>query len=466
MQNKLQKQGEKISFRISKWFLDFPARISIIAFMLLIAAGTLLLMLPLSAAGSRMTFTDALFTATSATCVTGLAVADTGTFFSPFGQAVILLLIQSGGLGIMTISTLVLMIAGKRPGFTGRILIRDTFTHRKELRPAEIIRNVILFALLLELFGALILFFCFLPEKGPSLSLYYSLFHSVSAFCNAGFSLFSDSLMQYRENWTVNLTVSFLIITGGIGFLVIAEIRSAFPFHRSSWRRLSLHSKLVLSSTFILLSISTLLFLFMEWGNTLAPLSFPGRFLASFFQAVSTRTAGFNTLPFDALANETLFFIILLMFIGACPGSCAGGVKTTTFSTLLLLGISRMRGYDYPRIFSRTIPASSVSKAVNTVMLSMFFITLGLMLLMMTELGNISHQASRGKFLEYFFETVSAFGTVGLSTGVTGELSVYGKLIITALMFVGRLGPLVIGIAISRRQNNLYYYAEEDIMIG
>ena len=451
---------------LSRWFLEFPARISAMGFLLLISIGTFLLMLPVSSTGEGMGFTDAMFTATSAACVTGLAVADTGTFFSPFGQIVILMLIQAGGLGIMTLSTLVLLIAGKRPGMRDRIVIQDTFTHRKEQGPAEIIRDVMVFALILEVIGTIILFFCFLPENSTGRAVWLSLFHAVSAFCNAGFSLFSDSLVQYREHWALNLTICFLIITGGIGFLVLSELRHHIPFKKDTWKHLSLHSKLALSSTAVLLTGGTLLIMLMEWRNTLAPLSVPGRFLAAFFQSVSARTAGFNTLPVEALANESLFLIILLMFIGACPGSCAGGVKTTTVSTLALMGFSRFRGYEYPQIFHRTIPGSAVWKAVNLVILGMIFITGAIMLLMMTELGDISHMESRGKFLEYFFETVSAFGTAGLSTGVTGGLSLPGKLIITALMFVGRLGPLVIGIAISRKQSSLYYYAEEDIMIG
>ncbi|MGE0082988.1 MAG: TrkH family potassium uptake protein [Desulfococcaceae bacterium] len=460
--NYLKKSTE----RLSRWFLEFPARISIGGFILLISIGTFLLMLPISSAGVRMGFTDAMFTAASAACVTGLAVADTGTFFSPFGQTVILILIQAGGLGIMTLSTLILLIAGKRPGMTDRLVIQDTFTHRKEQGAAEIIRDVMVFALIPELIGVIILFFCFLPGNSAGRAVWLSVFHSVSAFCNAGFSLFSDSLVQYREDWMINLTVCFLIITGGIGFLVLSELRRLVPFKKDTWHQLSLHSKLALSTTAVLLAVSTLLILMMEWRNTLAPLSVPGRFLSAFFQAVSARTAGFNSLPVEALADETLFLVIMLMFIGACPGSCAGGVKTTTFSTLVLLGFSRIRGYDYPQIFRRTIPVSAVWKAVSLVILSMMLISGAVMLLMITELGDISHLKSKGKFLEYLFEVVSAFGTVGLSTGVTGGLSVPGKLIITVLMFVGRLGPLVIGIAISRKRVSLYHHAEEDIMIG
>ncbi|WP_124330998.1 TrkH family potassium uptake protein [Desulfonema ishimotonii] len=457
---------KRLRARISKWFLEFPGRSSVIGFSLLIATGTALLMLPAASAGPPVKFIDALFTATSASCVTGLVVMDTGTALTPWGQGVILLLIQIGGLGIMTISTLFLMLAGKRPGMMERMAIRDTFTHQKDRKAADILREVMLFAFSIEAAGALILFFCFLPDNSPGRALYTGVFHAISAFCNAGFSLFADSLTGYRESWVINLTVSFLIITGGVGFLVLSELRGHLRFSRRTWSRLSLHSKLALSSTLMLLGVSTLLFLFMEWDNTLTPLSVPGRILAAFFQAVSARTAGFNTLAFEHMANETLFLIIVMMFIGACPGSCGGGVKTTTIFSLTLLGLSRFQGHDRPRIFRRSIPEASVWRAVNVVMISSLVIVLALMLLLISELGNVSHLQSRGKFLEFFFEVVSAFGTVGLSTGVTAGLSLPGKLIITAVMFIGRLGPLVIGIAFSRRRRIRYHYAEEQIMIG
>jgi trk system potassium uptake protein TrkH len=260
--------------------------------------------------------------------------------------------------------------------------------------------------------------------------------------------------------------VCFLIISGGIGFLVLSELRNQFPFNRRTWSRLTLHSKLVLSTTAILLVLSTLMIFFMEWGNTLAPLSISERFLASFFQAVSARTAGFNTLAIGDLANETLFFIIMLMFIGASPGSCAGGVKTTTVTSLFALGLSRLRGHERPQLFRRTIAEASLGKAVSIVMVSSLVVVAGTLAVLMTELGEVAHSLTRGKFLELLFEVVSAFGTVGLSTGVTAGLTVAGKLIITCVMFVGRLGPLVLAVAVSRRGAPRYFYAEESIMIG
>jgi trk system potassium uptake protein TrkH len=297
-------------------------------------------------------------------------------------------------------------------------------------------------------------------------ALFLSIFHSISAFCNAGFSVFSDSFIGYQGNWALNLVLCFLIISGGIGFLVLSELKLKFSFKRRSWSHLSLHSKLVLSTTAVLLVASTLLIITMEWHNTLSPLSVKSRFLSAFFQAVTSRTAGFNTLSIGNMANETLFFIILLMFIGASPGSCGGGIKTTSLATLVVLGTSRFRGHERPQLFNRTISDVSIGKAISVIMLSMIVICAGTMLLLMTEIGKVSHPQSRGKFLELLFEVVSAFGTVGLSTGITSELSVMGKIILSGIMFVGRLGPLVIGVAVSRGVVSRYHYAEETIMVG
>ncbi len=439
---------------------------SILGFILLIGVGTALLMLPAAAKTASLGFVDALFTATSAGCVTGLVVVDTGTRFSLFGQIVILTLIQAGGLGIMTLSTLFLFIAGRKPGMMERQVIQDTFTHQGTVPPSTIVREVIIFACVIEAVGASVLFVRFLMDAKPAEAFYLAVFHAVSAFCNAGFSPFSDSLSAYRSDWILNLTVCFLIITGGIGFFVLSELKRNFRFSRRTWSRLSLHTKLAILSTLVLLFTGTVFILFMEWPNALAELPVPDRFLAAFFQSVTTRTAGFNTLPISQLANETLFLFIVLMFIGACPGSCAGGVKTTTFSTLMLMGFSRLRGHDRPRIFYRTISSGSLARAINVVMISMVVIVAATMLLLMTELRYLSHLESRGKFLELFFEVVSAFGTVGLSAGNTAGLSMPGKLIITAVMFIGRLGPLVIGVAISRQRSSRFHYAEENIMVG
>ncbi|MCD6560816.1 MAG: hypothetical protein J7L16_03540 [Deltaproteobacteria bacterium] len=453
--------------QIQRFLFKTPARISVIGFGILIAVGTGLLMLPSASTIKSPGFINALFTSVSACCVTGLVVVNTGSTFSTFGQVVILGLIQAGGLGIMTISTLALMIGGRRPSLSERVVIQDTFTNSGERNLSFILRNVILFTFVIEGVGALLMFFRFLPGRTVCNALFISIFHSISAFCNAGFSLFPDSLIAFREDWILNLVICFLIICGGIGFLVLLELKHNFPFKRSSWSRLSLHSKLVISTTSILLVTGSLLIMLMEWHNTLSPLTIPGRFLASFFQAVSARTAGFNTLPVGKMADETLFLLALLMFIGASPGSCGGGIKTTTLAALISLGVSRLRGREHTQIFHRTISNASLGKAISMVIISIALIAIFVMSILTTELGQISHLQSRGKFLELFFEIISAFGTAGLSTGVTGGLSLPGKLIVIAVMFIGRLGPLVIAIAISRlRETPHFYYAKENIMIG
>ncbi|MCJ7830140.1 MAG: TrkH family potassium uptake protein, partial [Desulfobacterales bacterium] len=423
---------------------------SVLGFAALIAVGTLLLMLPAASTTQALAFVDALFTATSASCVTGLVVVDTGQALSRFGQIVVLTLIQIGGLGIMTISTLFLLIAGRRPSLAERMVITDTFTHSGERNIRSLLRDVIIFTFAIEAIGGALLFAGFFPGRDPTDALYLALFHSISAFCNAGFALFGDSFVGFRHSLILNLTLCFLIVSGGIGFLVLSELKRQFPFHKRTWKRLSLHTKMVLSATALLLGFSTLMVLVMEWDNTLAQLSVPQRVLAAFFQAVTTRTAGFNTLPIADLANETLFVFILLMFVGASPGSCGGGIKTSTLAALVLMGIARLRGHLRPHVFQRTISETSAGKAISVVMISVLVVVLGTMAILISELGETPHPLSRGKFLELLFETVSAFGTVGLSTGVTAGLSAVGKFIITGMMFVGRLGPMMIALAVSR----------------
>jgi trk system potassium uptake protein TrkH len=296
------------SLRISKSLIQSPNRIVVFGFAFLILIGTPLLMLPASSASHPLGFIDALFTSTSAVCVTGLTVVDTGGAFSEFGQFVILVLIQMGGLGIMTMSTLFLLLARRRPSLTGQIVIQDTYTHSRERSLPGILKDVILFTLVIEAMGAVIMFFCFFPKFGTVNALILAAFHSVSAFCNAGFSLFSDSFVGYRENWILNAVICFLIVSGGIGFLVLSELKQKFSFKRPVWSHLSLHSKIVLSATLILLISGTVLILILEWGNTLSPLSMQGHLLSAFFQSVTARTAGFNTLSIGASVVPSIDF--------------------------------------------------------------------------------------------------------------------------------------------------------------
>jgi trk system potassium uptake protein TrkH len=346
------------------------------------------------------------------------------------------------------------------------MMIQDSFTASGERNLGSLILDVVRFTLLMEGIGAAVLFLRLLPGRPAAEALYYAVFHAVSAFCNAGFALFSDSLVFFQQDWLVNLVIGFLIICGGLGFLVVFELRRNFPFRRRTWSRLSLHTKLVLTATGALLLLGTVLILVMEWNNTLRPLPVHQKFLAAFFQSITTRTAGFNTLHIGQLANETLFVMILLMFIGASSGSCGGGVKTGTFATLVVLALSRLRGQRRPQAFRRSISDASMARAISVVLISAFVVIATTMILLMTELGAVSHPESRGKFLELLFEAVSGFGTVGLSTGITPALTLVGKLTLIVVMFTGRLGPLVIALAISRRKAVSFHYAEENIMIG
>jgi trk system potassium uptake protein len=451
---------------LSRWFLDFPGRASVLGFALLILVGTGLLMLPAAAVGPPVSAMDALFTATSAACVTGLIVLDTGSDFTLFGQGVILMLIQIGGLGIMTLSILFLLVAGTRPGLMERTVIRQDFSPSEQVNPADILRVVVLLTLGIEATGAALLFPVFRNDFSTPVALYQAGFHAVSAFCNAGFSLFPDSLSGYGDHPLMNLAVCGLIVSGGIGFLVLLEIGKALRRKRRRWEGLSLHAKMAISATLFLLAGSFVLVLLLEWRHTLADLPLPGKIMAAAFQAVTPRTAGFNTVPIGDLTNETLFLFMLLMFVGGSPGSCAGGIKTTTLACLVLLGFSRLGGHKRPRVFRRTIPVNTVWRSLQVGLTSGFVVVVGLMLLLIAERGNPSADPNRAQFPELLFEVVSAFGTAGLSTGATPSLSAGGKLTITALMYVGRLGPLVLGMAFSRRSAPRTAYAEENLMIG
>jgi len=444
-----------------------PLRVYVLAFALFIMVGGLALSLPFSAARGEIRFLDALFTITSAACVTGLVVLDTGKDFSLIGQLIILIWIQVGGLGIMTMSTVMLLLAGRRPSLGARMVLQDTFTQGGERDLPSLVLDVLRFTLVIELAGAVLLFIGFVRGHRVLEALYLSLFHAVSAFCNAGFSLFSDNLEGFARDWLVSLTVCALIISGGLGFIVLREVRSRLASLGRGPLKVSLHSKVVLATTGALLAAGTLLILLMEWDNTLSVLSVPERLLAAFFQSVTPRTAGFNTLPVGALANQTLLVIILLMFIGASSGSTGGGIKTGTFATLVVLGWSRLRGHEQPQMFRRAISAGSVARAMSVVLACSLLVIVATLALQVTELGTASHiPASRGRFLELLFEVVSAFGTVGLSMGITPALTDAGKLIVIAVMFLGRLGPLTVAVAVSRRRLLPYRYAEEAIMVG
>jgi trk system potassium uptake protein TrkH len=467
MTNVLDKVYSQIIGIVQRRLFRTPSRLSVVAFLILIFAGAALLTLEISAKTENLNWIDALFTATSASCVTGLSVINIHDSLSLFGQLVLLALIQVGGLGIMTISTVLILIAGGKASFAERNLIQDTYTHSASRGPGAILKDVFILTFVMEMAGAALLMIRFCPVYGFKTGTYYAVFHSISAFCNAGFALFpGGSLEVFRDDILVNLVISSLIVAGGLGFLVISELKDNPPFTKRRWNRISLHSKLVIVTTLALIVTGAAMVLFMEWKNTLSGMTVSRKIIASIFQSITLRTAGFNTIPIYRMANETLFISIIFMFIGASPGSCGGGVKTSTVATLFFLGYSRMTGNQNTTAFNRAIPDQTVTKAANMVMISILVVGFATILLLMTEVGRVSYMESMGKFLEILYETVSAFGTVGLSMGITDKLTEAGRLIISLVMFTGRLGPLIIALAISRQSTKHFTYAHEDIMVG
>jgi len=443
-----------------------PERTLILSFLTIILIGTFLLSLPYAARTKPASFIDALFTATSAVCVTGLIVWDTGSFYSHFGQVVILILIQVGGLGIMTFSVFFYLLLGRSIGFRDRRIIQDTFSQFPIRNIYVLLKSVFLYTIVIEIVGALLLFIGWSNRFPRVTALYFSLFHAVSAFCNAGFSLFSDSFVGFQGNITINLTITSLIILGGIGFIVLKEIAES-GLRGNPPLRISLHSKVVLTTTAALIIVGTLFIFFIERDSSLLTFPLGEQILISYFQSVTSRTAGFNTIPMVGLSNATCFILIILMFIGASPGSCGGGIKTTNLATLLSLVLNRYRGRDRANLFKRTIPHETVARSISVILASGLAVVIITIFLLTTQLGDISHAESRGLFLEYLFETVSAFGTVGLSMGVTTKLDTGGKLIMIVMMLLGRLGPLTLAFAMARRVRKAeFQYAEENIIVG
>lgn len=454
-------------FRVLKQI--HPNFLLIGSFALTILVGGALLHAPFSLNDGPLSMIDALFTATSAVCVTGLTVVDTGTSFNTTGQMIILLMLQLGGLGIMTYTTVVMLLIGKKVSFRGKEAIQGTLSHKLGQGLFNIIKNVFLVTILFEGIGLIVLYIRWSFIFPPGEAFYYALFHSVSAFCNAGFSLFSRSLMDFRDDPWINAVMVLLIISGGLGFVVVQDIQLYMNTRliRKKRARLSLHSRIVLVTTGSLILAGLVVFLLLEWRNTLSGVPFGEKILTSLFQSVTPRTAGFNTVDYNLLTNGTLLFTIFLMFIGASPGSTGGGIKTTSFAVLLALALAKLKARPETFISRRTVPAETVSRTISILLSSSLLIILSTMALMITDVGNIAVPESRGLFLKYLFETVSAFGTVGLSTGVTPSLSVSGKLILMVLMFIGRLGPITIALAITgEKRDKGFTYPEENIMVG
>jgi len=433
------------------------------------ALGTLLLSLPVAHAAEPVSVLDALFTATSATCVTGLTVVDTGTRFSAFGQAVILGLIQVGGLGLMTFAVFVGVALGGRVAFTGRVVIQESMHHTPSAGVRRLVRHVLAFTLVSEAFGALWLWLRLREALPSGASVWSAVFHSVSAFCNAGFSLFPDNLSRYRGDLVVNLGITGLIILGGLGFLSSMELRDqlAARLRRVRPPQATLHTRLVLLVSVVLLVGGALVYLALEWNNLLRGLPLFERLLAAWFLSVTPRTAGFNTIDYGQASSETLFLTIFMMFVGASPGSTGGGIKTTTFGLLVALVVARWRGHGRANVFHRTIPHAVMDRALLLAMLAWALVSLAIGLLVLAESAGVPYQRADPRFVALMFEAVSAFGTVGLSTGITPGLGAASKLVLVALMFVGRVGPLTLVLAMSpRERRGRFRYAEENVMVG
>jgi trk system potassium uptake protein TrkH len=445
----------KVDWNVLKWS---PPRILVSGFALIILLGALLLSMPFaSVSGERLPFIDALFTATSATCVTGLVVVDTGTYFSVWGQIILMCLFQLGGLGFMTMATLVALVLRKRISLRERLLLQEAMNQSSMEGIVRLIRRVIVYSLTIELVGATLFASRFAFDMPLGKAAYFGVFHAISLFNNAGFDIFGNyrSLTLYVSDPIVNITAMMLIISGGLGFVVMSDL---MEFRKN--RKLSLHSKVVLSMTGTLIAVGTIVIFIFEFSNskTLGSLDWGGKILSSFFQSVTPRTAGANTLDYTAIRQATMFFTIILMFIGASPGSTGGGIKTTTFTTLIGAVIAMIRGREDIVLFRYRLGKDRIFKALTITLISLSLVIIVTMILSMTE-----DQA----FIKLLFEATSAFGTVGLSVGVTPELSIVGKIVIALTMFAGRLGPLTLAYALGpRTEKELYRHPEGKITIG
>ncbi|MBH0332341.1 ATP synthase subunit J [Brevibacillus brevis] len=443
---------------VEKLHLD-PPKTLVLGFSLIIFLGALLLTLPVSTVdGLGLHWLDALFTATSATCVTGLVVVDTGTTFTTFGQLVILSLIQIGGLGFMTFATFFALIMRKKISLRERLILQESLNQMSMEGIVRLAKMILVFTALTELIGGVLLSIRFAFDFPLPKAIYFGFFHAISNFNNAGFDLMGEfaSLTAYVDDPVVTLVVCLLIILGGIGFMVVSEL---YDYRQT--RRLSLHTKVVLSTTGILVVAGTALIFILEYANpkTLQPLSMMGKVLGSLYQSVTARTAGSNTLNIGDMYQSSLFLIILLMFIGASPGSTGGGIKTTTFATLIGAVVAQMKGKEDVIFFRQRILPHMVYKSLTLTMISLFIVLVMTMVLSITE--------TSARFEMILFEVTSAFATTGLSMGLTPHLTPIGKILIVLTMFAGRVGPLTIAFALAQRKQKEYFrYPKGKITIG
>ncbi|MCY6482767.1 TrkH family potassium uptake protein [Clostridium aestuarii] len=434
-----------------------PVQIVALGFVIVIFIGALLLMLPISSEGGiRTPFIDCIFTSTSAVCVTGLITLNTAEYWSYFGKTIIIMLIQIGGLGFMSFATMFALLLGKRITLKERLIIQEAMNSFSLQGLVKLAKYILIFTFSVEGIGALFLSTKFIPEYGILKGIYFSIFHSISAFCNAGFDLTGSSLMPYSQNVVVMITISALVILGGLGFTVWSEI-----YNYKGIKKLSLHSKLVISMTiFLILGGWILMFLFeMNNPETLQSLPIKGKVLGSLFAAITPRTAGFNSISTSAMTPAGKFLTMILMFIGGSPGSTAGGVKTATIGLVLMTVISVIRKREDTEVFKRTINKDLVYRAFAIIIISMGVVITTTIILSITEVG-----AS----LEYIlYEATSAFGTVGLTLGLTPNLSAIGKIVVAITMYIGRVGALTLILALSNKKNgSAIKYPDGKILVG
>ncbi|MEL0027819.1 MAG: TrkH family potassium uptake protein [Perlucidibaca sp.] len=431
-----------------------PASLVAGSFLLLIVLGAALLHADW-ATTQEISWSDALFTATSAVTVTGLGVVDTGTTFSLAGQVVLMVLMQLGGIGIMTFAALALLIFGQQLGLGDQRLVREAMNHTRVMDLGWLVKRIFALVISIELLGFCLLALIWVPEAGWRHGLFQSAFYAISAFNNAGFALSADSLAGWAGRWDVSLVLGALIIIGGLGFTVLSELRAG-----RRWSAMSLHSKLMLSGTAGLLALAFIVFALCEWNNpaTLAGHDTSGKLAIAFFHAITPRTAGFNMVDIAGMSLAVTMLYIVLMFIGGGTNSTASGIKVTTLMVLLLATRAFLRGRATPSVHGRHIPAELILKALAMVFIATLAIIVALFLLTLTDPGL--------GFLNLLFETVSAFGTVGLSRGITGSLSEPGRCIIIVVMFIGRIGPLTLVFLLARPRLHRIRHPAGEVHIG
>lgn len=421
-------------------------KIIAIGFAVIILIGTLLLMLPISSHAYSISFIDALFTATSASCVTGLVVVDTYQYWTLFGQLIILLLIQIGGLGFITIGVFFASYLKKKISLKQRGLIEESVNTLHLSGGVRLVKRIIKGTFFFETLGAILLSSVFIKDFGLVKGIYYGIFHSVSAFCNAGFDLFGYmepycSLVYYADNILVNTVIMLLIVIGGIGFIVWDDIFE----HKLYIHRYLLQTKVVLLTTFLLIVLGTLFFYVFEYHYSLSGLSFNEQILASCFQSITARTAGFNTLDVTKMSTAGKLLLMLLMFVGGSPGSTAGGIKTTTFAVLIVFIYSVISNKTECNIFNRRFEIDVIKKACTVLLMNLMLVVIGVI--------SISFFQSELLLEDILFEVFSAMGTVGISTGITRNLVLSSKIVIIILMYSGRVGSLTFALSLTRRKN-------------